>query len=79
MGVCARFLDTPRSVGPAFIGIGGLLMRAVALTLDEVGRLMARLMTSREPPPGTTGLTDWLNDNADGLSRRYVSELWRIY
>ena len=37
------------------------------------------LLTSDAPPTGTTRLSDWLKDNADGLGRHYVSELGRNY
>ena len=79
MGVRARFVHTPPSLGLALTGLVGLLMRDVALTRDEVDGLMAGLLTSGEPPTGTTRLDDWLDDYADGLGRRYVSELRRNY
>ena len=60
-------------------GLVGLLMRDVVLTGDKVDGLMAGLLTSADRPTGTTRLTDWLGDNADGLRRRYLSELWRNY
>ena len=52
-------------------------MRDVVLTRDEVDGLMAGLLTSEVQPTGTTRLSDWLEDNADSLGRRYVSELRR--
>ena len=66
-------------VGLALTRLVGLLMRDVALTRDEVVGLMAGLLTSEAAPTGTTRLSDWLDDNADGLGRRYVSELRRTY
>ena len=77
MGVRARLVRTPPSVGLALTGLVGLLMRDTALTRDEVDGLMAGLLTSGEPPAGTTRLADWLAKNGDGLGRRYVSELRR--
>ena len=77
MGVRRRFLHTPPSVGLALTRLVGLLMRDMALTHDEVVGLMDGLLTSGEPPTGTTRLSDWLSDNAGGLGRRYVSELRR--
>ena len=56
---------------PSFGGFG--------LTNDEVDGLMVGLLTSAEPPTGTTRLADWLAENGDGLGRRYVSELRRNY
>ena len=81
MGVRGWFLHTPPRVGLALIGLVGLLMRDVALTRDEAVGLMDGLLTSSEPPTGTTRLSDWLAENGDGLGSRYVSELqrnWRV-
>ena len=77
MGVRRWFLYTPARVGLSLTGLVGLLMRDMALTYDEVVGLMDGLLTSDEPPTGTTRLTDWLAENGDGLGRRYVSELTR--
>ena len=79
MGVRRWFPHTPPRVGLALTGLVGLLMRDMALTHDEVVGLMDGLLTSGEPPTGTTRLADWLAANGDGLGRRYVSELRRNY
>ena len=68
-------------MGLALTGLVGLLMRDMTLTRDEVVGLMDGLLTSGEPPTGTTMLSDWLAENGDGLGRQYVSELrrnWRV-
>ena len=77
MGVRSRLVHTPASVGLALTGLVGLLVRDVVLTRDEVDGLKAGLLTSAAPPTGATRLSDWLEDNADNLGRRYVSELRR--
>ena len=77
MGVRRWFLHTPPRVGLALTGLVGLLMRDMALTHDEVVGLMAGLLTSQAVPTGTTRLAEWLKENADGMGRRYVSELRR--
>ena len=77
MGVRRWFFHTPARVGLSLTGLVGLLMRDMALTRDEVVGLMDGLLTSDEPPTGTTRLNDWLAENGDGLGRRYVSELRR--
>ena len=79
MGVRARLVHTPPSVGLALTRLVGFLMRDMALTRDEVDGLMAGLLTSAAPPTGTTRLADWLDDNADGLGRRYISEMRRNF
>ena len=58
MGVRARLVHTPPSVGLALTRLIGLLMRDVALTRDEVVRLMADLLTSSAALTGTTRLSD---------------------
>ncbi|MCY3783202.1 MAG: NmrA family NAD(P)-binding protein [Chloroflexi bacterium] len=77
LGVRRRLLHTPPTVGLALTALVGLLMRDVVLTRDEISGLMAGLLTSDAPPTGTTNLSSWLDRNADGLGRRYVSELGR--
>ena len=47
----------------------GLLLRDVVLTRDEVGGLMAGLLTSDGQPTGTTGLGDWLRNRGNVLKR----------
>ena len=79
MGVRRWFPHTPPRVGLALTGLVGLLMRDMALTRDEVFGLMDGLLTSAEPPTGTTRLGDWQAENGDGLGRRYVSELRRNF
>ena len=70
-------MHTPPSLGYALTRLVGLLLRDVVLTRDEVDGLMAGLLTSHAAPAGTTRLAGWLEDNADILGRRYVSELRR--
>ena len=79
MGVRSRLVHTPPSVGLALTGLAGRLLRDVALTRDEVDGLMAGLLTSGAAPTGKTRLSDWLEDYAVGLGRRYLSELSRNY
>ena len=79
MHVRARLMHVPPSVGLALTQTVGRLMGDVALTRDEVVGLMAGLLTSKAAPTGTTKLSEWLAVNADGLGRRYVSELRRNF
>ena len=69
MGVRRWFPHTPPRVGLSLTGLVGLLMRDMALTRDEIVGLMDGLLTSDEPPTGTTRLSDWLAENGDGLGR----------
>ncbi len=82
LGVRSRLLHTSPSVSLALTGLVGLLMRDVILTRDEIAGLMAGLLTSETSPTGSTSLSSWIDRNADGLGRRYVSELrrnWRPF
>ena len=79
MGVPVRLFHTPPSLGFALTKLVSLFLRDVGLTRDEVDGLMAGLLSSGAAPIGTTRLGDWLEDNADGLGRRYVSELQRNF
>ena len=74
-----RLVHTPPSLGFALTRLVGLLVRDTVLTRDEVDGLMAGLLTSSNAVTGATRLGEWLKDNADGLGRRYVSELSRNY
>ena len=79
VNACVRLVHTPPSLGFALTRLVGLLVRDVALTRDEFDGLMAGLLTSAEPPAGTTRLAGWLEENPDILRREYVSELRRNY
>ena len=79
VGARVRLVHTPASLGFALTRLVGQLLRDVVLTLDEVDGLTAGLLTSGKPRTGTTRLANWLDDNADGLGRRYLSELRRNY
>ena len=72
-------VPSPPSVAFALTGLVGLLKRDVVLTRDEVDGLMGGLLTSGEPPTGTTRLGHWLAENGDRLGREYVSELRRNF
>ena len=79
VGARVRLVHTPPSLGFALTRLVGLMLRDVVLSRDEVDGLMAGLLTSAEPPTGTTRLADWLGDNNEILGRRYVSERRRNY
>ena len=60
---------------PQWASEDGSLHTSARVGLSLTG--LVGLLTSDEPPTGTTRLTDWLAENGDGLGRRYVSELRR--
>jgi len=57
----------------------GVLLRDVVVTRDELGALGAGLLASHEKPLGSDRFETWLMENADGLGRRYHSELARNF
>jgi NADH dehydrogenase len=79
IGSRALLVHMPVVASLAAAKVIGLLVRDVVLTRHEVTELQRHLMFSREPPAGTIGLADWLTANADGLGRRWASELERHF
>ncbi len=57
----------------------GLLVGDVVLTREEIAGLAANLLTSANPPLGTTRFSVWLAENGNTLGRAYASELSRHY
>ena len=57
----------------------GPLVGDVLITKDEIYGLMANLLYSKNPPTGTTRLSQWIKENAANLGRTYFGELKRHY
>jgi uncharacterized protein YbjT (DUF2867 family) len=57
----------------------GLAVRDVVLTRDEIRELTSSLLTSQEPARGEIRLSEWLDEHAPTLGRRWSSELARNY
>ena len=81
VGSAAKLVRVPAWLALAGARIAGLVVGDVVLTREEVDGLTAGLLVSKSgaPPMGTTRLTDWLEDNADGLGAQYANELARHY
>ncbi len=79
VGSSCRFVHTSPAVSLALTGLVGMLIRDVVLTRDEIDGLSASLLTSDGPSTGATSISEWLDENADALGRRYVSELRRNF
>ena len=56
-----------------------LFVRDVILTQEEVDGLLANLLVSANPPTGRTHLSDWLEQNADSVGKKYASEVGRHF
>jgi uncharacterized protein YbjT (DUF2867 family) len=81
VGSRARILRAPPAVALALTRLGGLLLRDVVLTREELAGLMDSLLVSAEPPRGHDRFSDWVAHNAETLGMGYVSELarnWRL-
>ena len=72
-------IPMPAPVVLAAARILGLIVRDVVLTRDEIRELTSSLLTSHEPARGEIQISEWLPANADGLGRRWSSELARNY
>ena len=72
-------------VNPSLAMLGaklmGFLLRDIVLTRDEIDGLSANLLVSQsgQPPPCSTRLSDWLDENSARLGVSYKSELARHY
>jgi uncharacterized protein YbjT (DUF2867 family) len=51
----------------------------VILTREEIDSLMANLLASKQPPTGTTRVSDWLAQNRLTVGTKYASELKRHF
>jgi NADH dehydrogenase len=47
------------------------------ITWDEIEGLMQGLLATESPPVGRVKLSVWAREQADGLGKRYASELRR--
>jgi NADH dehydrogenase len=79
VGGRARIVSAPRAVALGFVRVGNAAVRDVVVTRDELDGLGRSLLTSSTVPLGIDRFSDWLRDNADGLGRRYESELRRNF
>ena len=70
-------IGVPPAVGYWFATALGFLVGDVVITREEIRGLMAGLLCVDSPPAGETRLTDWAEEHAELLGRRYASELAR--
>jgi NADH dehydrogenase len=57
----------------------GFWYRDVVITRQEYRGLSADLLVSKHPSTASTGLADWLSENASKIGRSYASEIERHY
>ncbi len=70
-------ISVPPSLGLLVGNILGKCVDDVMITREEIKGLMADLLVTNSPPAGKTVLTDWIQNHADSLGKRYTSELAR--
>jgi NADH dehydrogenase len=78
-GCKSKIVHAPPAIGYLLSKMIGYLVRDVVLTWEEVQGLTADLLVTDSPPTGETRLSEWLENNADRVGRRYASELKRHY
>jgi len=57
----------------------GYAVRDVVITKDEIEGLMSNLLVSKGHPTVQTLLSEWLEQNADNVGMKYISDLVRHY
>jgi uncharacterized protein YbjT (DUF2867 family) len=57
----------------------GYAVRDVVITRDEIDGLMSNLLISKGEPTAPTYFSEWLNQNAKKVGRRYISGIERWY
>jgi NADH dehydrogenase len=79
VGSRARIVHVPKALLLASARIVGRLIGDVVLTRDEIEGLSANLLVTSGVPTGTTKFSTWLTSNADGMGRKWASELARHF
>ena len=79
VGGRAPLVRLPVSLAVPLARAGGLVVRDIPLTRQEVAGLEAGLLISSEPAAGSRTLSSFVFENADRLGRTYVSELARNF
>jgi len=79
VGRPVRLVRMPTSLAYCATLLTGWLVRDVVLTWEEYKGLMGGLLDSDGPAMGETRLSQWLEENADRVGRRYASEVARHY
>jgi uncharacterized protein YbjT (DUF2867 family) len=79
IGSRTLFVHVPPTSALTAAAVIGRVVGDVILTRDELGGLMAELVTTEGPATGTKPLTEWLAQNAALVGRGYASEVSRHY
>ena len=77
IGVRRMIVGVPPGFGYLMSRIVGAFVHDEFVTREEIRGLMGGLLCVDTPATGATGLTEWMQANAQTLGRRYASELRR--
>ena len=79
IGSRAKIIRVPPGLALSVGRLIGLAVGDVVITRDEIEGLTSGLLTSDNPPSGTTALSRWLQRHAETVGSSYASELQRHY
>lgn len=79
IGAHVLIVHVPPAVALTAAAVIGRVVGDVVVTKDELEGLMAELVTTDGPATGTRSLTEWLEQSADVVGKRYASELSRHF
>lgn len=79
LGRQVEFVHVPPAVALGLSRMLDYVVGDIVVFKEELEAVMAELHVSPQPPTGRTRFTDWLDEHARGLGRRYTSELARHY
>ncbi len=79
IGHRARIVHVPGPLAYVATKAMGWLLGDTVLTWEEYRGLMDNLLVSKNPPTGTTKLSEWLAEHRDSVGTRYASEVARHF
>lgn len=74
IGSRTRIIRLPLAACHFLYGAASHLMRETILTLDELKGLSRNRLDSQASPSGSVRLTDWIEENAETIGRRFLRE-----
>ena len=77
IGTKNRLIPVPVWLGWSVAQLIGKVQNDVFLTRQEIGALMANLLTSSAPATGNISLREYLHKNRETVGRTYANELRR--
>jgi len=75
----ARMVHVSPGVALFLATLIGYAVKDVVITRGEIEGLMANLLVSDDSPTGHTRLSEWLEQNANTVGTKYISDLKRYY